>query len=77
MLWQMNEAMRIFELHRRENSNPVNAFDGLREGYLINGKFEISNRHYVKPFGLHPKNDNAKEILPKTINSWSIKIKSK
>lgn len=62
---RLNDAIKVFEINVKENTNSGDAFDSLGEGYFIAGKYEISKKYYLKSLELNPNNDNAKEMLSK------------
>lgn len=59
------EAVAVFQLVVEMYPESFNAHDSLGEGYMREGKKELSVKHYQKSLELNPENTNAVEMLKK------------
>ena len=61
----LKDAIKVFELNVKENSQSANAYDCLGEVYFANGQLELSKQNYQKSFDMYSGNTNAKDMVNK------------
>ena len=62
---KIQDAIKIFKLNVDLYPKAADAYNGLAEGYMIDGNKELAIMNYKKSIELNPNNKNAREMLIK------------